>query len=426
MKYKNYILPHGGKLRYVKNNISKTTTVEINFDCGARCEKIPGLAHFTEHMFFTGTKDLNKEQVTKKYFDFIRVNASTYYTRIRFIGNVLTKEFEDYCSTVAMLITESTFTQKAVDKEIEIVQQEIARYQDKFNFHSGNFNDYNVTGQDEYKFEILGTKETVGSIKSKDVKEFVEKYFVLENMDMYVSSPLSFKKVKNIILKTLCSKLKSNKDFEELPLYNFKIKNTNFLAVETKDIKKSYIYINFPINRKDDDFEFKRKFGLALRMMNDHSEGISKEIRLNKSLVYGCHFSTMYNEKQGLVTFVTDCEKKNVNAVIETVAEYIKNVLTNGFTAEQLKKAKRLYKHGEDAEEPNVNKELNVLKDYKYYGKVISEKWLKKLALSATLEECNQCFNEVFKNCEVSATIYGDATKEEVVSKEKLNELFKF
>lgn len=65
MKYKNFILPHGGKLRYVKNNISKTTSVEIDFYCGARCEKIPGLAHFTEHMFFTGTKDLNKEQVTK-------------------------------------------------------------------------------------------------------------------------------------------------------------------------------------------------------------------------------------------------------------------------------------------------------------------------------------------------------------------------
>lgn len=426
MKYKNYILPHGAKLRYVKNNISKTTTIEINFDCGARCEKIPGLAHFTEHMFFTGTKDLNKEQVTKKYFDFIRVNASTYYTRIRFVGNVLTKELEDYCSTVAMLITESTFTQKAVDKEIEIVQQEIARYQDKFNYHAGALNDYNISGQEEYKSELLGTKETVGSIKSKDVKDFVKKYFVLENMDIYVTSPLSFKKVKDIVLKTLVAKLKSDNKFEELPLFNFKIKNTNFLNVETKDIKKSYVYINFPINRKDDDFEFKKKFGLALRMMNDHSEGISKEIRLKKSLVYGCYFSTLYNDKQGLVSFVTDCEKKNVNAVIETVADYLKGLLKNGFTAEQLRKAKRLYKHGEDAEEPSVNRELSVLKDYKYYGKVISDKWLKKLALSSTLEECNNYFKEVFANCEVSATIYGDATKEEVISKEKLEKLFKF
>lgn len=426
MKYIQKELPYGGKLRYVKNKISKTTTVEINFDCGARCEKIPGLAHFTEHMFFTGTKDLNKEQVTKKYFDFIHVNASTNYSRIRFVGNVLTKEFEDYCSTVAMLITESTFTQKAVDKEIKIVQQEIARYQDKFNYHSSALNDYNISGQEEYKYEILGTTETVGSIKSKDVKEFVEKYFVLENIDIYVSSPLSFNKVKSIVLKTLCTKLNSNKNFKELPLFNLKINNKNFLSVETKDIKKSYVYINFPINRKDDDFEFKRKFGLALRMMNDHSEGISKEIRLKKSLVYGCYFSTTYNDEQGLVTFTTDCEKKNVNAVIETVAEYLKDLLKNGFTTEQLKKAKRLYKHGEDAEEPSVNKELSILKDYKYYGKVISEKWLKKLALSATLEECNKYFKEVFANCEVSATIYGDATKEDVVSKEKLDELFKF
>lgn len=425
MKYKNCILPHGGKLRYVKNNISKTTSVEIDFYCGARCEKIPGLAHFTEHMFFTGTKDLNKEQVTKKYFDFINVNASTNYNRIRFNGNVLTKELEDYCKTVAMLITESTFTQKAVDKEIGIVQQEIARYEDKFNFHAGNFNDYNVTGQEEYKNEILGTKETVGSIKSKDVKDFVKKYFVLENMDVYVSSPLSFNKVKNIVLKTLVSTLKKDKDFKELPLYNFQINNTNFLSVETKDIKKCYIYINFPINRTDYDFEFQKKFGLALRMMNDHSEGISKEIRLNKSLVYGCVFDSYYNDKKGLVTFITECEKQNVNAVIETVAEYIKGLLKNGFTAEQLRKAKRLYKHKEDAEEPKVSRKLDKLRDYKYYGKIIDDKKLENIALSTTLEECNKCFKEVFENCQVSTTIYGDATKEEVLSKEEIDKLFK-
>ena len=426
MKYKNYILPYGVKLRYVKNNISKTTNVEITFDCGSRCEKIPGLAHFTEHMFFTGTKNLNKEEVTKKYFDFINVNASTNYNRIRFVGNVLTKEFEDYCSTVAMLITESTFSQKNVDKEIGIVQQEIARYEDKFNFHATAFNDYNISGLEEYKYKMLGTKDTVASIKSKDVKEYVKKYFVLENMEVYVSSPLSLKKVKDIIVKTLVAKLKSNKEFKELPLYNFQVNNTNFLTIETKDIKKSYIYLNFPINRKDDDFEFKKKFGLAVYMMNDHSEGISKEIRLNKSLVYGCSFYTTFTDKKGLITFVTECEKKNVNAVIETVAEYIKNLLKNGFTAEQLRKAKRLYKHRDDAEEPSVGRELSNLKDYKYFGKAISNKWLKKLALSTTLEECNKYFKEVFEKTEVSASIYGDATKEDVISKDELIKLFKF
>ena len=124
MKYTKIKLPNGGNLCYTKNDISKTTAIEIIFNCGARCDTIPGLAHFTEHMFFTGTDKMSKEEISKKYFDFINVNAFTDFTRIGFEGNVFTNEFEDYVSTVAMLINESTFKQEAVDKEIKVVQQE--------------------------------------------------------------------------------------------------------------------------------------------------------------------------------------------------------------------------------------------------------------------------------------------------------------
>ena len=132
MKYKQITLPHGGKLYYVKNNINASTAVDISFDSGSRCDKIPGLAHFTEHMFFTGTDKLNKEDIAKKYFDFIEVNAATSTRYICFNGQVFTNEFEDYLKTVAMMITESSFSDENVKNEIPVVQQEIARQKDKF------------------------------------------------------------------------------------------------------------------------------------------------------------------------------------------------------------------------------------------------------------------------------------------------------
>ena len=69
MKYKQTDLPHGGKLYYVKNTVNESTALDISFDCGSRCNTIAGLAHFTEHMFFTGTNTLSKEDIAKKYFD---------------------------------------------------------------------------------------------------------------------------------------------------------------------------------------------------------------------------------------------------------------------------------------------------------------------------------------------------------------------
>ena len=59
-RYKQINLSKGGKLYYVKNNISKSTMVRISFDCGSRVDTIPGLAHFTEHMFFCRNQNHDK------------------------------------------------------------------------------------------------------------------------------------------------------------------------------------------------------------------------------------------------------------------------------------------------------------------------------------------------------------------------------
>lgn len=425
MKYKRVKLPHGGTLHYVKNNISKTSMIEVLFNCGSREDTVPGLAHFTEHMFFTGTDKLTKEEITKKYFDFINVNAYTGYTEIVFTGNVFTREFEDYISTVKMLITDSTFTQEAVDKEIKVVQQEIARYKDKYNRHAYTFNAFNLTKSDIVKEDVLGTEESVASIKSQDVKDYVKKYFVADNMEIYVSSPLSFAKVKSLIIKNLGSKLPRNKDFKKMPNYIFNIENDNFVALQSKDLDKCYIHLNFAFNRFATDFEFKSKFDLVKSMINDFSEGVSKELRINKSLIYGGVFDDEFTDKYALTTFETECDKENVNEVISTIAEYVDKINKEGFTKEQLEKAKRKFDYREDAKEPKVQKDLKKLYNFKYYDKIVDEKWIKKIKMETTLEEVNNIFKEVFvNNPRVSLSVYGDIAKKDLISKAKFDKLF--
>ena len=425
MKYKRIKLPHGATLCYVKNDISKTSSVEILFDCGSRCESIPGLAHFTEHMFFTGTDKFSKEQITKKYFDFINVNAFTNYMGIAFTGNVFTREFKDYLSTVAELITESTFTQEAVDKEVKVVQQEIARYKDKFNRHAYAHNMYNLTKSKIISDDVLGTEESVATIKSKDVKDYVKKYFIADNMEVYVSSPLSFGKVKKLVVANLESKLSRDKKFKKLPNFIFNIENDNFVALKNKDLDKCYIRLNFVNNRTFLDFEFKSKYKLVSSIINDFSEGVMKDLRLHKSLVYGGGFDYEFTDKYSLVTFGTECDKDNVNEVVSTLAEYIQKVGKEGFTQEQLDKAKRKFEFKEDSKEPRVSKDLNKLYNFKYYDRIIEKKWLKKLIVESTLEEVNACFKEVFfNNPRVSLSVYGDIDKKQLITKAKLNKMF--
>ena len=425
MRFKQTNLPNGAKLYYVKNRINESTVVDINFDSGSRCDWIAGLAHFTEHMFFTGTKDLSKEDIAKKYFDFISVNASTSTRYINFNGQVFTKEFADYLSTVAMMITESTFSDKNIKKEIPVVQQEIALQKDKFQIMSAWLADYLAYESPEYKNTTLGNQKSVATIKSEDVKKFVSKYFVANNLEVFVASPCSMGKVKKLVTKNLVNKLPVNNNFEKMPYFYNNVKNNNFYKVEYKDINKCYIYINFAMNRNRWDFDFKHKFGLVLDMLNDISEGILNALRLKKSLVYGAGIRDSYFEKNSQSFFSTECDKENVNAVIETLAKYLKDMAKTGFTQAQLDKAKRLYEFGEVTKEVRLRKLTGKLYQFKYYGKILKEKDAKKAIKSATLDEVNALFREVFENPTVSLLVYGNATKEEVMNKKEFNKVFK-
>ena len=423
-RYKNINLNNGAVLRYSKNKLNKITSIEILFNCGAYKDTIPGLAHFVEHMFFTGTRTMSKQEVSKKYFDYIGSNAHTTSKNISFTGKIFTKELQSYLSTVATLITESTFTQDAVEKEKKVVCQEIARNEDRFGVKAGYFNDYNLTGLDCHKNTILGSEESVNSIKSKDVKQFVKDYFVTENLEVYITSPKSLRKVKKMVEKELVSKLPSNSQFVKMPLFLPTKKYEFFYKVETKDIDKCYIFINFKSNLTYFDIEKRQKLNLMLDMVNETSEGVMKELRLEKSLIYGGGFYVTYNDNRSILGFETECNKKNINEVITTVQEYISKILKNGFDEELYNKVKRYSDYSEDSAEPKVGNKMNRLTQFKYFGKILEPKQLKKIRQETTLEECNNLFKEIFQKPELSVSIYGDITKKELLTEKELKKVY--
>jgi len=265
----------------------------------------------------------------------------------------------------------------------------------------------------------------VASITSKDVKSYVDKYFNANNLEVYICSPLRLGKVKKLVIKNLEDKLPVKSNFEKLPYHYLKIQPKNFYQIETKPIEKNYINIVFKHSHNRLDFNFMRKFSLVLDMINDYSEGMLNALRLKKSLVYNANISASYYNESGLVGFRTECDTENINNIFTTLADYFKNLIKNGFTPDQLKKAKRLYDFGEETKEIRLRRIMRKLYNFKDYGKIIKGKEAKKVILSTTLEECNALLREVFTSPDVSALVYGAATKKDVMSKDEFTKLFK-
>ena len=165
---------------------------------------------------------------------------------------------------------------------------------------------------------------------------------------------------------------------------------------------------------------------LALDIVNDSSIGLLKQLRLKKDLVYSGGVNYIKMKENCILIFNCNCEPNNVNEVIKTTAEYFKSIFKEGFTLENLIRVKRYAKHNEVSKLPSIDIEFNRLYNYRWYGKVLDYKKLKKIKAKATVEDCNNVIKEAFTNGKVSLSLYGQIDKENLITKNQLNEMFKF
>ena len=420
-------LPNGGELYYAKNRVTDVTYISINFPCGARVEPIPGLAHLVEHMMFTGTEMHTKQEINDICSKFGYENAATSWRSISFKANVLNKDIKMYLDYLEECLNHSLLTEKLLDEERKVVLQEIKRYEDKYDQKNDYENYYNIYKEKFLKGRILGDEKTVKSIKATDVRTFAEKWFIANNMEATIVSPLPLKKIKKLLLENFYNKLKIVEGFEKLPLNYLTIKDDKFFSVKTEKINKTYITFNIKLNHgsRIEDYSWYNKFDLVLSYLRDLSQGLHKILRIEKNLVYGCWVFYLNVEKEGMLGFATECDKKNINEILKTISEYISNLVANGLDEDTITKIKEKSKFTMAATEPKVSTYFNLLSDFKWYNKVMNRKKNREERMATTVEELNKMVKEVFENPTVSATIYGDADKKDIMSKAEFNKLFK-
>ncbi len=424
---KIYKYESGATLIYEKNTINKISNIRITFDCGARCDNgVSGLSHFVEHMFFTGTKDKTKQQISKEYFDFVGVNAFTNTQTIRFGGDVFSRELGDYLSLVSRLINDTTFSQKNIEAEKKVVLQEIVEDSDNYKHIASRESAFALYNEDYLKVGVLGTQKTVERIKSKDVKDFVKKYFVANNCYIYVVSTLPFEKVKKLVAHNLVEKLRIDNNLV-LPKYNGTAVTDKWkVATKKADIGKNFLHIAF---RVKDGFNNVKKMITAFALsniMSNVADGVLKTLRLEKGLVYSGNFYIDCNAESSAVVFVTELAKENIKEAISTVADYLKDLKINGLPSAIVERDKRetlFDKESRVLAPRNVCYDLTSFRDF---GRVITDDDICDARLKLDKAQLDELVREVFGSTNVVCAIYGDAEKQDMFSLKEIKELFTF
>jgi predicted Zn-dependent peptidase len=176
-EFYTYTLPNGirGIHRQVHSNVAHCALI---INAGTRDEAISeyGLAHFTEHAFFKGTTKRKAYQVNCRLENLGgELNAYTTKEDITLHATVLRSDFAKAVELLADIVFHSTFPDREIDREREVICDEINSYKDSpADRIYDDFEDM-LFADSELGHNILGCKTSIKHYNSADIHNFVKR-----------------------------------------------------------------------------------------------------------------------------------------------------------------------------------------------------------------------------------------------------------
>lgn len=192
-------------LRYaVRRSGSAVAYCSLGIAAGTRYEKgfHSGIAHFTEHTLFKGTRR-KSASVINSYLDRLGGELNAYTTKEEIVlhSTVLKEDLAKAGALLLELATEATFPEAAVCTERGVVTDEIKSYKDSPSDDIYDRFEEKLFKGHPLSMPILGTPASIKGITSGELRRFVSEKFVPERMAFTVVADIDEKKMEAMVLK---------------------------------------------------------------------------------------------------------------------------------------------------------------------------------------------------------------------------------
>ena len=161
-----------------------------------------GLAHFVEHTIFKGTPKRKGWQISSR-MEVVggELNAYTSKEETMVYTNAPAGYEERAIELLADLITSSCFPKVEIDREREVVVEEINSYLDSpADSVYDEFEELAYSGSG-LAHNILGSPESVKNLSGEDCRRFLDRFYTPRNMVVYCCSPMQPDKLGRLVEK---------------------------------------------------------------------------------------------------------------------------------------------------------------------------------------------------------------------------------
>ena len=405
MTYNTHTLPNGIRIIHAPNQ-SAVAYCGFAIDAGTRdeSENEQGMAHFVEHLIFKGTQKRHAWHIINRMENVGGdLNAYTNKEETVVYSAFLAEHFPRAVELLADIVFHSTFPQAEIDKEVEVIIDEIQSYEDSpCELIFDDFEEL-IFPNHPLGRNILGKPDLLHQFKTEDALRFTHRYYRPENVIFFVQGNVDFKRVIRLVEKATADLNSSASTFER--------KRPDIYVPKTLTLHRDTHQAHVMIGSRGYDAHNEKR--TALYLLNNILGGPGMNSRLNvalrerSGLVYNVEANLTSYTDTGVFCIYFGTEHDHVERCIRLVKKELKRLCDKPLTSTQLNAAKKQIIGQIGVARDNAeNTALSMAKTFLHYGKMDDPKDTFQRIEALTAKELWEVSNEMFAEDYLSTLIY--------------------
>ena len=400
-----HTLSNGLRIIHAQNQ-SAVAYCGYAIDAGTRdeAENEQGMAHFVEHLIFKGTQKRHSWHILNR-MEHVGGDLNAYTNKEETVvySAFLVEHFPRAVELLTDIVFHSTYPQVEIDKEVEVIIDEIQSYEDTPS--ELIFDDFEelVFPNHPLGRNILGKPELLRQFKSEDALRFTHRYYRPDQMVFFVQGNVDFKRVIRLLEKAVS-------DIPATITERNRIKPELYIP-QNKTIHRDTHQAHVMIGCRS--YETHDKKRTALYLLNNILGGPGMNSRLNvalrerSGLVYNVEANLTSYTDTGVFSIYFGTDQEDVSRCIRLVHKELKRLRDKPLSGGQLATAKKQIIGQIGVATDNFeNNALNMAKTYLHYDKYEEPQEVYKRIQSLTSQDLWEVANEMFREENLSTLIY--------------------
>lgn len=401
MDYQYSQLPNGIRVIH-KQVVANVAHLGVIIDAGTR-DELPdqnGLAHLIEHMIFKGTHRRKAFHILSRLENVGgELNAYTSKEETCVYASFLHAHYPRAMELFADILTQSTYPEKELEKEKDVVLDEINSYKD--NPSELIFDDFEELLFRDHPMgrNILGVPESVKKLRRPDIMEFLHRNYQPQHMVISSVGNISLNRLLVLINKNFGSLTGNENRATRLPVGAYQP------AIRTQALSnfQAHCIIGAPAYAVFD----KKKTALALLINILGGPGMNSRLNLNVREKYGYCYNieahyVPYSDS-GYFNIYLGTDMEYLEKTIKLVLKELSLMRTTRLGTLQLHRAKQqIAGQLAIALESNAGEMISMGKSHLYFEKVDSYRQVMEKISALTDARLLEVANEIFDTSQLS------------------------